>query len=246
MRLLALLLICLPVHAATLTGFLSGLGAGKSLVARSGSNAKTLTTNGQFQMADGGQLTIGIQPAGQVCKVSVYTITCENAYTLGGSIFGSPSGLVLRLNSASLIVPAGATNYKFSTLFVVGTPYAVSVGIQPAGLKCTIANAAGVFPAANITNADIACVKLQSAQLFWTMPTQNTDGTPLTDLTGFIIQYGTDPALKTYASRFVSASTLATTVNNLAPSSTYYFSVASVSASGGTGPRSNFAILAIP
>jgi hypothetical protein len=163
-------------------------------------------------------------------------------HTLGGSITGFNSGsyLVMRLNNTtSRIVPAGATSYRFSTQFSTGQPYTVSIGIQPAGLRCTIVNSAGVFQSANITNANITCVNLTSTQLSWSLPTMNTDGTPLTDLTGYMVYYGTDPTFATKVTKFISAPNLSTTISNLAVGSTYYFAVASVSASGGTGNRSN-------
>ena len=161
-------------------------------------------------------------------------------YTVGGSISGfNQSVIVLRLNNRiGKILPANVTSYRFSTSITAGTSYAVSIGIQPAGLRCTIANASGIS-SIDVNNADITCVPLTSASVYWTMPTQNTDGTPLTDLTGYILYYGTDPTLNVKASKFIPAPNLSTTVNTLAVGSTYYFAVASVSASGGVGPMSN-------
>lgn len=163
-------------------------------------------------------------------------------YTVGGTISGfNQSVIVLRLNNRiSRIYPANITSYRFSTSLTAGTAYSVSVGIQPAGLRCTIANASGIS-FTDVNNANITCVPLTSVNVYWTMPTQNTDGTSLTDLTGYILYYGTDPTLNVKTSKFIPVPNLSTTVNNLASGNTYYFSIASVSASGGVGPRSNFA-----
>ena len=163
-------------------------------------------------------------------------------YTLGGSITGFNSGsyLVLRLNNTtSRLVPVGATSYRFSTQFSTGQPYTVSIGIQPVGLRCTIAKSSGVFQSSNITDANIICSRLAAVQLLWTLPTMNTDGTPLTDLTGYVVYYSTDPTFATKVAKFVTAPNLSATISNLVVGSTYYFAVASVSASGGTGDRSN-------
>lgn len=242
---LALLLLSLPVYAGTLTGNVTGLGTGKSFVLKSGSNTKIISSNGPYDITDGGPITIGIQPSGQTCTVAITDVTCQNVYTIGGTITGLTSaGMVLRLNSSSLIVGQNATSYKFSTGLVAGTTYAMAVGIQPSGLRCTISNSIGIIQT-NITNANVTCVVLRSTLVYWTQPTQNTDGTPLVDLTGFILQYGTDPLLKTYASKFITMPNLSTTVSNLVPGNTYYFSIASVSTSGGTGPRSNFATMVV-
>ena len=163
-------------------------------------------------------------------------------YTVGGTVSGfNKSVLVLRLNNrTSRIYPANITNYRFSTSLAAGTPYSVAVGIQPTGLRCTIANSSGIG-FTDVTNANITCVPVMSADVYWTMPTQNTDGTPLTDLTGYILYYGTDPTLKIKASKFIPVPNLSTTVNNLAVGNTYYFAIASVSTSGGVGFPSNTA-----
>ena len=243
MRGVVLFFICMSacMSASFISGTVSGLGSGKSLVIKSGVTTKVVTSNGPYQVTNNGPLTIGIQPSGQVCKINITDIVCANAYTVGGTIFGAPSSFVLRLNSSTLLVSTNATSYKFSTLLLPTTPYLVSVGIQPSNFKCTISNASGVIQNSNITNANITCVPFVSATVTWTLPTYNTDGTLLTDLTSYILYYGTDPTLTTYATRLIPASTLTTTVTNLIPGNTYYFSIASVSASGGVGPRSNFA-----
>lgn len=246
-RFLLLFLTSFSVYAGTLSGTVSGLGAGKTVILVSGKFSKSISTNGPYTMTDGGQVFVGIQPPAQVCTVVVTTVTCQNAYTVGGTVTGltTTGTLILRLNnSSSLLVAQNATTYKFASSLVAGSTYAVAVGIQPSGLNCTVSNSMGVVQA-NVTNANITCVQLRSTLVYWTQPTQNTDGTPLTDLTGFILQYGTDPTLTTYASRLVLMPNLSTTVNNLVVGNTYYFSVASVSASGGTGPRSNFATMVV-
>ena len=74
--------------------------------------------------------------------------------------------------------------------------------------------------------------------LNWTPPTENTDGSPLTNLAGYNIHYGT--ASGDY-SQTVSVSNpgLATyVVDNLGPG-TYYFSIGAVSSSGAESPLSS-------
>lgn len=248
MKYILLLFLSLPAYAGTISGTVTGLATGKSVILVSNKISKIITTNGPYTMTDGGgPLSIGIQPAGQVCTLVVTDVNCLTSYTVGGTVTGltSTGYLILRLNnSSSLLVSQNATTYKFASSLVAGSSYAIAVGIQPLGLKCTVSNSMGVVQA-NVTDANITCVALRSTIVYWTQPTQNTDGTPLTDLTGFILQYGTDPLLKTYASKFVTMPNLSTTVNNLVVGNTYYFSVASVSASGGTGPRSNFATMVV-
>ena len=247
MKYILLFLLSFPVYAGTLSGTVSGLGAGKSVVLKSGKFSKVVSANGPYTITDGGPVTVGIQPSGQLCTVAVTNVTCANVYNVGGSITGlTASGLILRLNnSTSLTVGSGATSYKFATGLLLNSAYNVSVGIQPGGLTCSIANASGIIQGV-VLNANVTCVAYRSTTVSWTLPTQNTDGTPLTDLTGYILQYGTDPLLQTgYASRFIAVPNLSSTINTLVAGKTYYFSIASVSASGGTGPRSNFASMVV-
>ncbi len=113
---------------------------------------------------------MGIQPSGQSCSVSndigtisgasvsSVSVTCVNTYTVGGTISGlDTSGLVLRLSNASLLVSSGATSFKFSSALTTGTPYAVSVGIQPTGYRCTLTNAIGLISSASVTNVAVDC-----------------------------------------------------------------------------------------
>jgi hypothetical protein len=73
--------------------------------------------------------------------------------------------------------------------------------------------------------------------LTWTAPVSNTDGSPLTDLSGYKVYYGiTADSLTNSVS--VAAGANSATVNGLVTGSTYYFAIASVSNSGGEGDTS--------
>jgi hypothetical protein len=61
-----------------------------------------------------------------------------------------------------------------------------------------------------------------SATLAWSAPTTNTDGTPLTDLAGYKVYYGTSSG--NYTSSLDIGNVATYTVNNLSPG-TYFFSV---------------------
>jgi hypothetical protein len=64
-----------------------------------------------------------------------------------------------------------------------------------------------------------------SATLSWTAPTHNSDGTPLTDLSGYTIYYGTSASALTQTIQVASPSATSYVVSGLSPG-TYYFSVA--------------------
>jgi len=63
-----------------------------------------------------------------------------------------------------------------------------------------------------------------TATLNWVAPTENTDGTPLTDLAGYTIRYGTQIDAMTQSIDVRSAETTTYEISNLAPG-TYYFEV---------------------
>jgi hypothetical protein len=73
-------------------------------------------------------------------------------------------------------------------------------------------------------------VNIRQAQLSWTAPTQNVDGSALTDLTGYKIYYGTSSQNYTQVVPVSGATTTQWTLN-LAPG-TYYFALTAVSSSG--------------
>ena len=74
----------------------------------------------------------------------------------------------------------------------------------------------------------------------WVAPTTNadgtpplhTDGSPLTDLNGFYVKWGTSPGVHTAISQLIPANTLVHTVTGLNSNTTYYFAVTAVDTSG--------------
>jgi hypothetical protein len=87
------------------------------------------------------------------------------------------------------------------------------------------------LPEFTITVSAEAAAGVKSVALSWVPPTQNADGSTLTDLSGYKIHYGT--ASKSY-SKTVAVNTAGVTsyqVDNL-PSGKLYFAMSSVNASG--------------
>jgi hypothetical protein len=70
-----------------------------------------------------------------------------------------------------------------------------------------------------------------SAAVSWVAPTTNTDGSPLTNLAGFRVYYGTSTGALALASEISNPAATSYTVNNLA-SGTWFFSVRSYTTSG--------------
>jgi Putative Ig domain len=64
-----------------------------------------------------------------------------------------------------------------------------------------------------------------SATLNWSIPTTNTDGTPVTDLAGFTVYYGSSASSLNHSVRVPSATQTSYTLDNLA-AGTWYFGIA--------------------
>jgi 6-phosphogluconolactonase (cycloisomerase 2 family) len=79
--------------------------------------------------------------------------------TVGGTVAGlKTNATVVLLNNGgnSLSVTADGT-FKFSTTLTTGTAYSVTVGTQPAGQFCTVANGSGTIASSAITNVSVSC-----------------------------------------------------------------------------------------
>ena len=79
-----------------------------------------------------------------------------------------------------------------------------------------------------------------TAILTWVAPTQNADGTAITDLAGYTLYYGTNPSDLTQSLTVSGAASTTTEMKDL-PAGTYYFAVAAYNSLGLESPQSNVA-----
>jgi len=90
----------------------------------------------------------------------------------------------------------------------------------------------------NTSAGNLPTASSSGVTLNWTPPTENTDGSPLTNLTGYDIHYGPRSGDYTQSVSVSNAGIATYVVDNLAPG-TYYFSVAAVNSSGTESPMSS-------
>jgi hypothetical protein len=83
-------------------------------------------------------------------------------------------------------------------------------------------------------------VSLGSASVSWTPPTQNTDGTSLTNLAGYRIVYGTSASALTQTVQIANPGMSTYVIDGLAPA-TYYFAVKAYTSTGTESANSNVA-----
>ena len=91
---------------------------------------------------------------------------------------------------------------------------------------CQIDSGAGSTSAAQGSNASGG-----TATLTWVAPATNTNGTPLTDLAGYHIRYGTSPDALSQVIDLAGSRSTEFEVSGLTPG-TYYFSVSAYTSAG--------------
>lgn len=91
--------------------------------------------------------------------------------------------------------------------------------------------AAGAASASQSAASSLPTASSGAVTLNWTPPTENTDGSALTNLSGYDIHYGTSSGDYTQTINVSNPGLATYVVDNLTPG-TYYFSVTAVNAQG--------------
>ena len=172
---------------ATIGGTVSGLGSGKLLVLLDNGGNALKVESGRAPypkfvftqvLAAGANynVTIGMQPIGQVCTVANgsgtvsgdvtnVAVICKNAATIGGTVSGLEAGerlLLLNNGGDALTLPnrfagGGITTFVFSTALAPGATYDVTVGTQPLRQICTVTNGTGAVSTNNVISVAVKC-----------------------------------------------------------------------------------------
>ena len=79
-----------------------------------------------------------------------------------------------------------------------------------------------------------------TATITWTAPTENTDGSPITNLAGYQISYGTNPQELTSSVTVNDASATSYVLKGLEPGD-YYFVIDAFNSNGASSAKSNLA-----
>jgi hypothetical protein len=154
----------------------------------------------------------------------VPTTTNPGAGTLGFSITNKPAW-------ASFSTVTGA---------LTGTPTSAQAGTYSNILiSASNGTASASLAAFSVT------VTTGSASLSWDAPTQNTNGTPVTDLAGYTIYYGTSPSALTQSVQVANPSATSYVVSGLS-AGTYYFAVSAYSTEGTQSAQSSVGSKTIP
>jgi hypothetical protein len=196
-------------------GALAGCGGGGS----TGTFASTSAAAAPVQASNKStQLALSGAPRNSVTAGQAYSFT-PAASSTGGTVTFTIQNL------------PGWASFNASNGTLSGTPQAASVGTY-ANIVISVSDgqATASLPAFSITvvapNAATG-----SADVSWTPPTTNTDGSTLTNLAGYNIYYGTSPSALTQRLQVTNAGLTDYVVSGLT-AGTWYFSVTAYTTSG--------------
>ena len=185
----------LAVPTATkyqVSGSLTGLTSGASVVLAVNGQSLTVSQNGGFDTpvslgaGSAYSLTVAAPPAGEACSVTNGSGTVDSSnvtdvlvactthptvtYTVGGTVSGLNGSLALLDNGGDKVTLTGngggtPVGFLFAAALYDQASYDVTVGTQPAGQTCGVANAAGTVQGAKITNVQVTCANNPSAAI---------------------------------------------------------------------------------
>jgi hypothetical protein len=166
------------------------------------------------------------------------SVTVGNSYNYQPTV-SSGSGTI----SFSIQGQPAWSSFDPQTGTLTGTPTAADVGLSG---EITITGANNVNTASvgpftiEVNPASNPAPGTGSATLTWSPPTENSDGSPLTDLTGYRVHYGTSEVSLNQTIDLADAGATTYVVNDLG-TGTYYFAVGAYNSVGLEGPWSNIA-----
>ena len=220
------------VNSGRLTGYPKSAGAWGNIQIRvsDGVNVATLPA---FSIT--ASVRSSTTPANQAPTISgspARSINAGTAYNFRPTASDADSTtLVFSISNRPSWATFNTTNGQLS-----GTPTAAQVGSYGnIIISVSDGTSTATLPAFSINVVDVSS---GGAELSWTPPTQNTDGSSLTNLAGYRISYGTSPTALTQTVQVANAGITRYTMSNLSPG-TYYFAVRAYTSGGTESGNSN-------
>src|SRR5688572_28263141 len=200
-------------------GFVMCLAA--ALAACGGGDDEAASTGG-----GNGTPTISGTPPSQAVQGQQYSFT---------PTANDPNGDALTFSITN--TPAWAT-FNASNGRLSGTPTSAQVGTS-ANIRISVSDGTATvnLPAFSITVVGTAT---GSAMLSWNPPTQNADGSPLTNLAGYRVYWGTSQGYLSNSTTLTNPGLSSYVVDQLTPA-TWYFALSAVNSSGTESALSNVA-----
>ncbi len=193
-------------------------------------------------------------------SLSAFTITVNAAANRAPTISGTPPTSV-QVGNAYNFQPTGAdadgdtltyaiqnkpswATFSGSTGRLSGTPPAGSAGVY-GSIVISVTDTKDTVSLSMFSITVTAPTTNGSASLSWTPPTENTDGSTITDLAGFRIQYGTSASALTQTIQVANPGVASYVVTGLS-SGTWHFAVRAYNSGGAESANSSVATKTIP
>lgn len=165
-----------PPTTYSIGGTVTGL-TGTVVLQDNGGDNLSVTASGAFTFAtkvNSGAayaVTVMTQPSGQTCtvtngsgtasgNVTTVAVACASSssgVTIGGTVTGLTGTVMLLDNGGDSLSVTQNGPFTFKTSLASGAAYAVTVGTQPSGQTCTVANGSGTAGTSNVTNVAVNC-----------------------------------------------------------------------------------------
>ncbi len=223
--------LCLSLLAAAL---LAGCGGGSDVPAGAASAPTATTPPVTTPPVTNSPPVLTGTPAASVMAGQAYSFT---------PAVSDPDHDVLGFTVANK--PAWAT-FNTVTGGLTGTPTAANVG-DYTGIRISVSDGSATAALTTFTIQVMAPVDTSppptvsdSATLSWNVPTKNTDGSPLTNLAGYRIYYGTDATALAQSANIDTTDTTSYVVSGLS-SGTWYFAIRAYNTAGTESNLSNLA-----
>ena len=154
------------------------------------------------------------------------TVTVGQAYSFTPTA-SDPNGQALTFSITNK--PSWAT-FSASTGRLSGTPAAANVG-STSNIVISVTDGAATTSLPAFTITVNSAVTPGTAELTWTRPTKNEDGSTLSNLAGYKVRYGLSASSLTQVVDVVGATVTSASIEGLS-TGTWYFSIASYTSAG--------------
>ncbi|MET0657034.1 MAG: putative Ig domain-containing protein [Steroidobacteraceae bacterium] len=213
--------------SGALTGTPSAAGTfGNIVISVSDGKASASLTAFTITASSNGAPTISGTPATSVTVGNAYSFLPTAADAEGDTLTFSAQNL-----------PTWAT-FNTTTGRISGMPQVANVGTYSnIVVRVSDGTSTTSLPAFSIA---VANTTTGSATLSWQAPTENTDGSALSDLAGYRIVYGTSSNALTQTIEITNPSISSYVISNL-PAATYYFAIKAYASGGAESAQSNLA-----
>jgi hypothetical protein len=187
-----------------------------------GSGSVDLAASAVTVAQSAGSVKVSVNRSGGSVGAASVGYGTANSTAVSGKDYTAASGVLTWANG-------DATAKSFSVPISNSTPF---TGSKTFAVALSSASGAALgSPSAGVITITGDGAATGSATLSWAPPTENTNGTKLTDLTGYYINYGTSASSLTHEIKITSATATSYEITNLTKG-TWYFTVNAYTSEG--------------